>query len=385
MSFRNVAPLFLIVVADMMAMMMMVPVLPFLAERFGAGPLTVGLLAASFALCQLLAAPWLGRWSDRIGRRPVLLLSQFGTLVGLLVLARADSLWLLFLGRMLDGATAGNLSIAQACLADSTPPKDRARAFGILGAAFGIGLVFGPALSASLVGWGWSVPFYVAAGFSTLSLLATFLLLKPVVPLTESTIGVAPSTLTSLLSRREWRPLWIQFGVFALTFGFFSQGLGLFLERALVTSSGAPWGPKEVGAFFAVSGVFGIVIQGFLMGRLTQFFGEVRLASSAFLFSAAGYLLLGFSRTVAMACSALVLFSIGNSLLRPVLTSMLSQRASAKDQGQVLGTVSSLQSLGMVVGPLIGGAILQNGRLAWWAIVLALLSLLARFNSKSPN
>ncbi|HZX95487.1 MAG TPA: MFS transporter, partial [Myxococcales bacterium] len=175
-------PIFLIVVVDVLGLTIMLPLLPFYAEHFGASPSVVGLLVSTYALCQLVAGPLLGQLSDRVGRKPVLMASQIGTFVGFLVLTWAPNLFVVFVARVIDGLTAGNLSIAQAYIADVTAPKERARAFAVIGIAFGIGFLIGPGASGYLTKhYGYHVPILCAAGLSLLSILGTTFLL-PAVP-----------------------------------------------------------------------------------------------------------------------------------------------------------------------------------------------------------
>src|SRR3954469_1106115 len=186
-------PIFLIVVVDVLGLTIMFPLLPFYAEHFGASPTVVGLLVSSYALCQLVAGPVLGQISDQVGRKPVLLVSQLGTFAGFLVLATAPNLFFLFVGRVIDGLTAGNLSIAQAYIADVTAPKDRARSFAVIGIAFGIGFLIGPGLSGYLSAhYGFHVPILGAAGLSLTSILGTTFLLPAVPPRPEGEQPAAP-------------------------------------------------------------------------------------------------------------------------------------------------------------------------------------------------
>ena len=170
-------PIFLIVVVDVLGLTIILPLLPFYAQTLGASATQVGLLISVFSLCSLFSGPLLGRLSDRVGRKPLLLLSQVGTLAGFLVLAGAQTLWVAFLGRIIDGLTAGNLSLAQAYIADVTEPKNRSRSFAIIGIAFGFGFLVGPALSGFLSKYGYQVPILMAAGLSLTSILATAFLL----------------------------------------------------------------------------------------------------------------------------------------------------------------------------------------------------------------
>ena len=200
-------PIFLIVLVDILGLTIILPLLPFYAEKLGASPLIIGFLVATYAICQLIAGPPLGKLSDRVGRRPVLLVSQAGTLMGFLILGVAQALWMVFLSRVIDGLTAGNLSLAQAYISDVTEPEDRAKSFGVIGIAFGIGFLIGPALSGFLSQFGYHYPVYAAACLSATSILATYFLLPSSPPVPESrkgtTDGPAPPA-GSRLGLLDW-------------------------------------------------------------------------------------------------------------------------------------------------------------------------------------
>jgi MFS transporter, DHA1 family, tetracycline resistance protein len=179
---RALLPIFLIVLVDILGMTIILPLLPFYAEEFGATPRQIGFLVATFAVCQLVSGPVLGQLADRFGRKPLLIISQLGTLVGFVLLGRATSLAMVFVSRAIDGATAGNLSLAQAYVSDVTSRENRARSFAVIGIAFGIGFLFGPAISGFLSQFGHRYPIYAAQGLSALSIVATTLLLPRVTP-----------------------------------------------------------------------------------------------------------------------------------------------------------------------------------------------------------
>ena len=174
---RALIPIFLIVLVDVFGLTLVLPLQAIYAEKLGASPLQATLLVSVFAVCQLIASPLLGSWSDRIGRKSVLLFSQVGAVFGYLAMASATSIWMIYVARVIQGATAGNLSIAQAYIADHSEAKDRAKSFAIIGVAFGLGFFIGPAVTGMLVRYGLAAPIFVAAGMSVLSLICTLVLL----------------------------------------------------------------------------------------------------------------------------------------------------------------------------------------------------------------
>jgi len=380
-------PIFLIVVVDVLGLTIMFPLLPFYAEHFGAGPAVVGLLVSTYALCQLVAGPVLGQISDHLGRKPVLLASQMGTFAGFLVLASAPNLLVVFFARVIDGLTAGNLSIAQAYIADVTAPKERAKAFAIIGIAFGIGFLIGPGASGYLTKhYGFHVPILCAAALSLLSILGTTFLLPAVPPHpegvpqpgAEAEAPVAPGG--RRLKLLDWgayvgyfrRPLLggllTEFFLFTFAFATFTSGFALFAERRF-TWHGAPFGPKEVGYVFMYSGLLGIVVQGAMrQGALVRRVGEVRLVTLGFAAAAAGYALLGFSFAIPSLLVAASFASFGTGVLRPALTSLITQQVSRSEQGVVLGLNQSLLSIAQIVAPAIAGALIESGHLISWAL-----------------
>ena len=394
-------PIFLIVVVDILGLTIMLPLLPFYAEHFGASPTVVGLLVSSYAACSLVAGPLLGRISDRVGRKPVLLVSQAGTFIGFLILAFANSLWLVFLSRIIDGLTAGNLSLAQAYIADVTAPKDRAKSFAVIGIGFGIGFLFGPALSGFLAHYSLHYPIFVAAGLSLTSIVCTATLLPahpPRPPADVPAAGTAqlPSGETAppaepagrRLRVLDWaayvqyfrRPvlagLLLEFFLFAFAFATFTSGFALFAERRF-TWHGVAFGPKQVGYCFAYSGLLGVILQGGLIGRLVQRFGEVKLITAGFIASVIGYATLGLAGSIAVLLIAATFSSFGNGVLRPALTSLITQNVSRDEQGVVLGLNQSLLSVAQIVAPMIAGALIDRGQLTAWAMLAAAVAAVA--------
>ena len=384
-------PIFLIVLVDIFGLTLILPLLPFYAERYGASPFQVGLLTASYALFQLIAGPVLGAISDRIGRRPMLILSQVGTLIGFLILAQATTLAMVFVSRIVDGATAGNLSLAQAYISDVTVREKRAQSFAIIGISFGLGFLIGPAVSGFLSQYGYQYPIYAAAGLSALSILATTFLLPKKTPYAEDatqTQGSTPqggdgrrlgvwdwSYYSQFFKRPELGRLLIEFFLFIFSFSFFIGGFALFAERRF-HFHGRPFGPKEVGYLYAYGGLLGLFLQGGLVGRLVKIYGERKLIRAGFLSSVLSYSLLSLAKATAPLIAANTVGSFGNSVLRPCLTSLVTQRASREEQGVVLGLTQSISSVSAIIAPLIGAILIGQGWLKSWCIVAASVSLI---------
>lgn len=382
-------PIFLIVLVDVLGFTIVIPLLAFYAEEFGATPLVATSLVSVYAVCSLISTPIIGRLSDIYGRKPLLMYSQAGTCAGFLVLGMSSSLWMVFVGRILPGIAAGNLSIAQAYISDHTTPENRSKAFGVIGVAFGIGFLFGPALGGALSKYGHHVPFLVAAGLSATAMLATYLLLPSAGSLPKATVtagadagpgGRRPSlfdvrTYTDYFGRPALRALYIQFFLFSFAFSSFFSGFALFAERRL-TYEGLPWGAREVAWLFTYAGFLGIVLQGGLLGRLVKRYGELKLSIAGFVTAIVAYAMFGFAYTLTVVILATTISSFGSGVLRPVLTSRITQVVGRHEQGVVIGISGSLSSVAMAMGPPTGGLLLNHGMTTAWALVPATASVL---------
>ena len=348
----------------------------------GASPAVVGLLVSTYAFCQLIAGPMLGRMSDRTGRRPLLLVSQVGTFIGFLILAYANALWLVFLARVIDGLTAGNLSLAQAYISDVTKPEDRAKSFALIGIAFGMGFLLGPAISGFLSQYSYQYPIFAAAGLSATSILATYFLLPATLPAAADSATPRKFTVLDWGSYlRYFREpalaslLW-QFLAFTLTFSLFMTGFPLFAERRFVWQ-GHPFGPKEVGYVYAYLGFLGVILQGGLIGRLVKVFGEINLVRAGFFFAMLGLAALGFTGSIPLMLVVAAAASLGTGMNRPALTSLITQKAARSEQGVVLGLTQSLNSISSICAPAVAGFLIDHSLLAPWALLAAAISGLA--------
>jgi DHA1 family tetracycline resistance protein-like MFS transporter len=383
-------PIFLIVVVDILGFTIILPLLPFYAEKLGASPTVVGTLVAVYAVCQLISGPILGQLSDRFGRRPVLLVSQAGTLVGFVMMAFAGSLWMVFLARAIDGATAGNLSTAQAYISDVTKPEERARSFAIIGVAFGLGFLVGPGITGFLAHYSFQAPLWAASVLSFTSIVFTFFLLPRKEPAhalaADGAVGPGGKRL-SLISWSQYAKyfriphisrLLFQWCCFALSFATFIGGFALFAERRYQWH-GHAIGAREVGYIFAFSGFVGIIMQGGVVGKLVKRFGERRVVEIGFLGSLLGYAAIGLTYTIPQLLFVMALTGVVGAGLRPALTSLISQQAGRREQGVIIGLTQSLTSLAQITAPPLAGFMIGRHWLTPWAIwagVLAGIALL---------
>ncbi len=360
---------------DVLGLTIMIPLLPFYAEKLGASPFQVGLLLAVYAAFQLFSGPLLGRASDKTGRKPMLILSQIGTFIGFLITAFATSLPVLLLARAIDGATAGNLSLAQAYISDVTEPEHRAKSFGVIGIAFGLGFLIGPAISGVLAKYDYRYPIFAAAALSALSIVATSVLLPSAKPGPGDGSGPAGRRLSlfdwgayaQYFRRPDLSVRLLQFLAFAFSFAMFTSGLPLFCERRL-TWNGMPFGPSQLGYAWAAAGFLGIFLQGPALGRLVKRYGEPSLNRVGFAGYVAGYALLAFCHSITMLAIVTVVAAIGG-LVRPTLTSLITKTSSPEEQGVVLGLTQSITSVSQIAAPALTGSLVQGGYLTGWGLI----------------
>lgn len=353
---------------DLVGFGIVIPVLPFYAEGtiFNATPRTVGLLFASYSIMQLIFAPILGSLSDKHGRRPVLLLSIIGTGIGFLVLGFAKTLWMLFVGRILDGITGGNISTAQAYIADITTRENRASGMGLIGAAFGLGFIFGPAIGGILSRWGIQVPFLFAAALCFGNAALLYFKLPETVTADHPAKHRASGgrTFSHLMDSLKQPRL-----AFVLTiYFFFIVAFSIMTTSfSLYTMFRFGYDAQHTGYLFAYVGVIAVIIQGGLIGRLVKRFGELPLVIFGALCFAISLFAVPFVGPAAGGLAGLLvgggIFSMGNSLATPALNSLASKSVGPAEQGRILGVTQSVASLARAVGPFLA-AMLINSSLA---------------------
>jgi DHA1 family tetracycline resistance protein-like MFS transporter len=392
--------IFLIVFIDMLGFGLILPLLPFYAEKYGATPFVVGLLVASYAAAQMIGAPILGRLSDRDGRRPILLLSLAGTMVGFILLGLAEPigkqianglladifqgsvvvlenvaiLGVLLVSRILDGLTGGNITVAQAYITDVTDAKSRAKGLGMVGAAFGLGFILGPAAGGFLSRWGFAAPALAAAGLALLNMLAVFLWLpESLTPERRAQLmGQArPSfsfrALWTALTRPRVGPLLHIRFFFGLASAAFQTIFALWGQARLGLDA------QSTGYVLAYVGVLVVLVQGVFMGRITARFSETQLilwGSALMAVSLAAWALVP---NLLLLLIVLIPLSLATGVLNTVISSALTKAVYAEEVGGTLGLATSAESLSRVIAPVIAGVLL--GSVGVWApgIVAALI------------
>lgn len=348
---RALIPVLLCVFLDLIGFGIVIPLLTFYAEVYGAGPVQVTGLMAIYSLAQFLFAPVWGGLSDRWGRRPVLLVSIAATALWLALFAAADQLWMLFLFRGLHGACAANVSTAQAAVADLTPPDKRAIGMGLIGAAFGVGFTVGPFLGGELSQYGYDVPIWIAAAMSA----ANFLLALWMLPETrkpDSTTRPRPITPAAFLrvARHPVIGLCVVLTfVLTMSFAIMESSFTLFAEHARGLSA------PEVGRMFGIAGLVMIFVQGGMIRPLVKRFGEAPLVPVGVALLSVGLLLLPFAPPFVPMVSVFVLMAIGQGISGPSLNALISNGTSDDEQGFVLGTNQSMSALARAVGPTVSG------------------------------
>ncbi len=353
--------LFLIVFVDLVGFGVIIPLLPFYGEHFQATPATVGLLMATYSFTQFLGAPFWGRLSDRIGRRPVLILSLAGAAASYLLLAFSSNLWLLFAARAIGGVMAGNISTAFAYVADVTTPANRAKGMGMIGAAFGLGFIFGPAIGGLLAGHDpanadYRSPALLAFALSLTALILCATMLKESHPPENRSPAGMPG-----VSRWQWLRQGLRdpaIGLiivmsFLATFVF----SGMETTFAMWSRRAYGWGPEQNGYLFAYVGILTALVQGGLVGRLAHNFGERRLVGAGALLLALGMALIPFSSALWLLLVAMAAVAAGFSMVTPSLNSLLSLQVDPANQGGMMGVSRSATTLARIVGPGFAGGI----------------------------
>jgi DHA1 family tetracycline resistance protein-like MFS transporter len=351
---RPLLVIFLTVFVNLVGFGIIIPLLPFYAETFGASPVVIGLLFAAFSLAQLLAAPILGVLSDRFGRRPVLIFSLIGTAVSFVMLAMAQSLTMLFAARIIDGLSGGNITIARAYIADVTEPDERAKAFGFLGAAFGLGFIVGPGLAGVFSHISYTAPIWAAVVVTLIATVMAAVWLPETVH-RGSAVTVSPlRALPDVLSRRNLRPLLLADFVYWSSFALCTTTFAMFASRRF------GFDVAHTGYVLAGFGLLGVIVQAGFVGVVARTIGVVQTLLVGLVFAAAGWTLVAFSGSVPVFLLSLVPAGIGVGLCNAAIVTLVSHSASKDEQGAMQGAAGALESLGRAIGPVWGHGALQR-------------------------
>jgi MFS transporter, DHA1 family, tetracycline resistance protein len=347
---KALIPILGITLVDVLGFTMLIPILPYYAEHYGAPPLAVGGIYSTVALCALVASPFWGRLSDRIGRKGVILIAQIAAFIGFLLLGIGGSLVMIYVARAIEGLGGGGLGVTQAYVSDVTRPEERARAFGLVGATFGVGFLIGPALSGVLVRYGYPVPLFVGAALAGVTIVLTIFLL----PESHKPVAAAPSlgTIRRALREPKLGTLLLAQLAFSLSFYAWISVFALYVERVL------RYGPSQSSLIFVVSAVVGIVVQAGLIGKLVDRFGEGRIAIAGFACAVAAYACVPYITSTLTLLAIVVIWALSSALIRPSLTAQISRAAPDELRGTLFGINDSLSNAAFVVAPAISTTVL---------------------------
>ncbi len=352
---RSLVVLFLTVFVSLIGFGIIIPLLPFYAQTFGASPTTIGLLFASFSVAQFIAAPLLGELSDRWGRRPILIFSLLGTVVSFALLAMAHSITMLFIARIVDGLSGGNITTARAYIADVTPVEDRAKRYGLIGAAFGLGFIFGPALGALFAHISYTAPIWAAAAVSAIAALLAFLWLpEPERHVSEGEVPPWWRALGDLMSRPGLRSILVVDLGYWFTFSVYQTTFALFGQRRF------GWDAPHIGYILAIFAAFGVMVQVSVVGRVSRALGDRSTLVTGLGLAALGLAGAALARTMPMFILALAPAALGMGLASPTLLSLISTSVPRGEQGLAQGAAGALESLGRTAGPVFGNSMLQH-------------------------
>lgn len=388
---KPIVIIFITILIDLIGFGIVIPVLPYYVESpmFQATPLELGILFASYSTMQFIFSPILGSVSDKYGRRPVLFFSLLGTAAGFLIVGFATTLWMVFVGRILDGITGGNISTAQAYIADVTSKENRAKGMGLIGAAFGLGFVFGPAIGGILSKYGNHVPFFFAGGMAFCNAIALYFFLP-------ESLKKTGERGEYLRRRNRFTELFdsltdSRFTILTIIYFLVIVGFSIMTTSfSLYTMNRFGYNAEQNGYLFAFIGILAVILQGGLFGRLAKKFGEPWLVVFGCLLLTISLFAVPYVSPQSGGLAGLLIgvafFALGNSIASPALTSLASKNASDAEQGKALGVMQSGASLARAVGPLIGGFLLNNAlskiddstiqRTYWTAAGIMFVSLL---------
>ncbi|MFH1186947.1 MAG: MFS transporter [Candidatus Levyibacteriota bacterium] len=354
---RNNKKLFivaLIAVVNALGYGIIIPILYSYSQRFGLTDFQNGMLFSVFSICQFIAAPFIGRFSDKYGRRPLLLISIFGTAVSFFIMGFAQNVFMLFFARALDGITAGNITVVSAIISDTTSEKNRAKGFGIIGASFGFGFVFGPAISALTIGISDALPFMIAGIVSLVAFFMTYIILpetnKHLGEIKKSKIFDFTKMFRALGDKNIGPTLLISFFYF-LSFSMYIYTFQPFALKSLKMTV------SQISILFTVFGAIGIFAQGFFIPAVTKYLGLKKTYSTAIFLVSLAFVVMYFVTSMVQFFIISIIFSLSHSFVSPLTQTVLSKETDSKSQGSIFGLNSSYMSMGQMIGPILGGSL----------------------------
>lgn len=349
---RNLLVIAVIAIVNALGYGIIIPILYTYSQKYGLNDFQNGLLFSVFSICQFISTPFIGRLSDKYGRRPLLLISLAGTAISFLMMAFAPNALFLFLARALDGITAGNLPVASAVISDTTEPKDRAKGFGIIGASFGFGFIFGPAISALTLPIGPSVPFIIAAIVTTIAIILTAILLAE----TNQHIGEVAKgkvfdmvRLIKAVSDENVGLTLLVSLIYSMAFGLFIYAFQPFSVKIMHLTA------QQISISFTMFGIVGLIAQVLIIPKVTHRLGDRKTLTLSLAAAICTFLGLFLVKVYSLFLLISVFHSLANGFINPMIQALLSKEVDAKSQGSIMGINASYMSIGLILGPILGG------------------------------
>lgn len=368
MEIRRLSIVIAVAFIDLLGFGIVVPLIPYYAETFGASPLVIGLVIAAYAAAQFIGAPVIGRFSDRYGRRPALLITILGNALGFIVFGFANSIWMLFAGRILSGITGGNISVVQAYVADVTDIKNRARGLGLIGAAFGVGFIVGPAVGGALSAFGFNVPVLLAAGLGFVNWIAAYAFLPESLSAERRAelqananprAGFTLNALIDALRHPHVGPLLNTRFFYSLAFNVFQGIFPLYAQLQFGLNA------LQTGYIFAYIGVLLVIVQGVLVGRMTSRWSEYRLLLVMCILAGVGMFGWAFAPNLPILLIVFIPLALSAGSFNTIINSALSKVVPIEEVGGTLGLSTSLDSFTRIFSPAAGGWLVEV--LGTWA------------------
>ncbi len=351
---KNLLIIALIAVVNALGYGIIIPILYSYSQKFGLSDFQNGLLFSVFSICQFFSTPVIGRLSDKYGRRSLLIISLLGTALSFLTMAFAPSAIFLFIARALDGLTAGNIPVAMAVISDTTEPKDRAKGFGIIGAAFGFGFVIGPAISALTVGLGTSIPFLIAASITILAVILTIFILpetnKRMGEVKHSKLFDFPKLIKAITDENIGNTLLVSL-IYSVSFGLMIYAYQPFSVKLLHLS------PSQIALNFTVFGIVGLIAQALIIPQTSKRVEDKKLLFNSLILSCLAFFGLFLTKSYGVFIFASIFLSLSNAFVNPLIQALLSKETDEHSQGEIMGVNASYISIGTIVGPILGGAL----------------------------